>query len=122
MTVLVGKKERIFMTNLEIFFNYIEPLRNKQYFPSVHRITPYFVLNGQPPTSSPNSTSPSLLFCDRRGYKVPLSVLYVSFFRDSRVNVASFSRRKIPFNRTRLYLVTVFYKVRCSQSSTKVVT
>jgi len=52
---------------------------------------------------------------------VVLSALEMSFFRDSRVNVASFSRVLISLNGTRHYLVTVFFKVCCSENRTRVV-
>jgi len=50
---------------------------------------------------------------------VVLSALETSFFRDSRVNVASFSRVLFLLNGTR-HFVTVFFKVCCSENRTRV--
>jgi len=49
------------------------------------------------------------------------SALIMSFFRDSRADVASFSRGLFSLNGTRVYLVTVFLKVCCSENRTRVI-
>ncbi|KYK31091.1 MAG: hypothetical protein AYK19_17355 [Theionarchaea archaeon DG-70-1] len=55
-------------------------------------------------------------FCD-----IAISVSYVSSFLNSVTYVASFARVHIPFDRTRVFLVPIFLKVRCSENRTRVI-
>jgi integrase/recombinase XerD len=59
------------------------------------------------------------LFSNRNFCDLAIAVSYVSFFRNSTVNVVSFARVLSSLNETRLYLVTIFCKARCSLDETR---